>query len=260
MFRSLIDFSLRFRGVVVALACVVLVYGIEVARSAKLDVFPEFVPPQVVVQTEAPGLAAEQVEMLVTTPVEAGVNGLGHLTSLRSESIQGLSVVTVVFEEGTDVYHDRQLLAEKLAGISSRLPVGVHSPTMSALTSSTMDLLKIGLVSDRLSSMALRTFADWTLRPRLLAVPGVASVSVFGGEVRQLQIQVQPDRLLGHGLALTDVLAAARASTGIVGAGFIDTPNQRIVLETQGQAIDPCLLNTSPSPRDGLLSRMPSSA
>jgi CzcA family heavy metal efflux pump len=257
MFRFLVDFCLRFRGVVIALACVVLVYGIEVARSAKLDVFPEFVPPQVVIQTEAPGLAAEQVEMLVTTPVEAAVNGLGHLTALRSESIQGLSVVTVVFEEGTDVYHDRQLLAEKLAGISARLPLGVHSPTMSALTSSTMDLLKIGLVSERLSPMALRTFADWTLRPRLLAVPGVAQVSVFGGEVRQLQIQVQPDRLLGHGLALTDVLAAARASTGIVGAGFIDTPNQRIVLETQGQAIDPGVLaQVEVARRDGLSVRL----
>ena len=211
MFRSLVHFCLRFRGVVIALACVVLGYGIEVARSAKLDVFPEFVPPQVVIQTEAPGLAAEQVEMLVTTPVEAAVSGLGQLTALRSESIQGLSVVTVVFEEGTDVYHDRQLLAERLAGLSSRLPLGVHAPTMSALTSSTMDLLKIGLVSDRLSPMALRTFADWTLRPRLLAISGVAQVTVFGGEVRQLQIQVQPDRLLGHGLALADVLAAARA-------------------------------------------------
>jgi len=242
MFRSLVHFCLRFRGVVIALACVVLVYGIEVARSAKLDVFPEFVPPQVVIQTEAPGLSAEQVEMLVTTPVEAAVSGLGHLDTLRSESIQGLSVVTVVFEEGTDVYHDRQLLAERLAGLSSRLPLGIHPPTMSALTSSTMDLLKIGLVSDRLSPMALRTFADWTLRPRLLAISGVAQVTVFGGEVRQLQIQVQPDRLLAHGLALADVLAAARASTGIVGAGFIDTPNQRIALETQGQAIDPGVL------------------
>jgi CzcA family heavy metal efflux pump len=242
MLRSLVHFCLRFRGVVIALACVALAYGIEAARGAKLDVFPDFVPPQVGIQTEAPGLAAEQVEMLVTTPVEAAVNGLGHLAALRSESIQGLSVVTVVFEEGTDVYHDRQMLAEKLAGISSRLPLGVHQPTMSALTSSTMDLLKIGLVSDRLSPIALRTFADWTLRPRLLAVAGVAQVNVFGGAVRQLQIQVQPDRLLGHGLALGDVLAAARASTGIVGAGFIDTPNQRIVLETQGQASEPDVL------------------
>src|SRR5262249_24558585 len=135
----------------------------------------------------------------------------------------------------------------------SRLPAGVHSPTMSALTSSTMDLLKIGLVSERLSPMALRTFADWTLRPRLLAVPGVAQVSVFGGEVRQLQIPVQPDRSRGHGLALTDVVAAARAATGIIGAGFIDTPNQRIVLETQGQAVDPGVLaQVEVARRDGV--------
>src|SRR5499427_8047049 len=213
MLRSVVDLSLRFRGVVIALASLLLVYGVQTTRSAKLDVFPEFVPPRVTVQTEAPGLTAEQVEVLVTTPLEAAINGLGHLDALRSESIQGLSVVTVVFEEGTDIYHDRQLLAERLAGVATRLPMGVHAPTMSPLTSSTMDLLKIGLVSDRLSPMALRSFADWTLRPRLLAVAGVAQANVFGGEVRQLQIQVQPDRLLAHGLALGDVIAAARAST-----------------------------------------------
>jgi CzcA family heavy metal efflux pump len=238
MLRAVVDFCLRFRGVVIALASLLLVYGVQTTRSAKLDVFPEFVPPQVSVQTEAPGLTAEQVEILVTTPVEAVINGLGHLDAMRSESIQGLSVVTVMFEEGTDIFHDRQLLAERLAGIATRLPMGVAAPTMSPLTSSTMDLLKIGLVSDRLSPMALRAFANWTLRPRLLAVAGVAQVTVFGGEVRQLQIQVAPDALLARGLALADVLAAARAATGIVGAGFIDTPNQRIVLETQGQAID----------------------
>jgi CzcA family heavy metal efflux pump len=238
MLRAVVQLALRFRGVVIALACLVLAYGVLVARDAKLDVFPEFVPPQVSVQTEAPGLAAEQVEMLVTTPVETAISGLGQLSALRSESIQGLSVVTVVFDEGTDLFHDRQLLAERMAGIAARLPRGVRPPTMSALTSSTMDLLKVGLVSDRLSPMALRGFADWTLKPRLLAVPGVAQVNVFGGEVRQVQIQVQPDRLLAHGITLADVLAAARASTGIVGAGFIDTPNQRVVIETRGQAID----------------------
>ncbi len=242
MMRSIVHFCLRFRGVVIALAGLVLVYGVEVARNAQLDVFPDFVQPQVSVQTEAPGLAAEQVEVLVTTPVENAISGLGQLAALRSESIQGLSVVSVVFEEGTDIFRDRQLLAEKLAGIAGRLPAGVHAPTMSSLTSSTMDLLKIGLVTDRLSPMQLRSFADWTLRPRLLAVPGVAQVNVFGGEVAELQIQVHPDRLLAHGLALADVFAAARASTGVVGAGFIDTANQRVVLETEGQAVNPDLL------------------
>ena len=242
MLRATVERCLRFRGVVIAIACVVVVYGVAVARRAPLDVFPDFVPPQVSVQTEAPGLAAEQVEALVTTAVEGAISGLGHLSALRSESIQGLSVVTVVFEEGTDLYQDRQLLAERLAGVAAQLPVGTRPPTMSALTSSTMDLLKIGLVSDALPPLELRSFASWTLRPRLLAVPGVAQVNVFGGAVRELQIQVQPDRLLAHGLALGDVLAAARASTGIVGAGFIDTENQRVVLETEGQAIDPGVL------------------
>jgi len=239
MLRAIVSFCLRFRGVVIALAAIVLIQGFEAARHSKLDVFPEFVPPQVVVQTEAPGFSAEQVETLVTTPVEAAIGGLSRLASLRFESIQGLSVVTVVFEEGTDIFRARQLLAEKLTLAAARLPLGAHPPTMSAPTSSTMDLLKIGLVSDRLSPMALRALADWTVRPQLLAVPGVAQVTVFGGEVRQLQIQLVPDRLLAHGLGPAEVLAAARASTGVVGAGFIDTPNQRIVLETEGQAIEP---------------------
>src|SRR5262249_30907317 len=151
-----------------------------VARQAKLDVFPDFVQPQVTVQTEAPGLAAEQVEVLVTTPIENALGGLARLSALRSESIQGLSVVDVVFEEGTDIFRDRQPPAERLAVVADVLPASVKASTMSGLTSSTMDLLKIGLVSDRLSPMELRTFVDWTLRPRLVAVAGVAQANVFG--------------------------------------------------------------------------------
>ena len=212
------------------------------ARSAKLDVFPEFVPPQVVIQTEAPGLAAEQVEMLVTTPIEAAVSGLGHLTRCAPSRSRGSRSSRWSSRKGPTSTTTASCWRRGWPGSRPGSRSAFTPPTMSPLTSSTMDLLKIGLVSDRLSPMALRTFADWTLRPRLLAVSGVAQVTVFGGEVRQLQIQVQPDRLLGHGLALADVLAAARASTGIVGAGFIDTPNQRIVLETQGQAIEPDVL------------------
>jgi CzcA family heavy metal efflux pump len=209
------------------------------------------------IQTEAPGLAPDQVEALVTVPIEAALGGLGQLRALRSESIQGLSVVTAVFEAGTDVYRDRQLLAERLATVTNLLPAGTHPPAMSALTSSTMDVLKIGLVSSRLSPMELRAFADWTLRPRLVALPGVAQVNVFGGEVRQLQIQVEPERLRAHGLGIADVLAAARASTGIVGAGFVDTPNQRIVLETIGQATGPeALAQVAVARRDGVSVRL----
>ena len=242
MLNALVSFSLRFRGIVVALSCVLLGYGLYVAAHAKLDVFPDFVPPQVMVQTEAPGLSPEQVEMLVTVPVETTVSGLGSLESMRSESIQGLSVITIVFKEGTEIFRARQLLAEKLGELSGKLPTGVRSPKMSPMTSATMDLLKIGLVAEKLSPMELRTFADWTLKPRLLAVPGVAKCSAFGGEVRQLQIQVSPERLIAYDLALSDVLAAARVATGVLGAGFIETENQRILIQTEGQSLTPEIL------------------
>ena len=242
MLQALVQFSLKFRGIVVVLACVVLGYGLYVASNAKLDVFPNFVQPQVVIQTEAPGLSPEQVEVLVTRPIETTVNGLGDMESLRSESIGGLSIITVVFKEGTDVFRARQMLGEQLAESTGQLPAGVKTPKMSPLTSSTMDLLKIGLVSDKLSPMELRTFADWTLKPRLLSVPGVTRCIVFGGEVRQLQIQVLPERLLAYNLALSDVMAAARVSTAVMGAGFVETSNQRITIQTEGQALTPDVL------------------
>ncbi|HUC86584.1 MAG TPA: efflux RND transporter permease subunit [Candidatus Acidoferrales bacterium] len=237
MLKRLVELSLESRGVVIAVAVGFIGYGLFVASRAKLDVFPEFVQPQATVQTEAPGLAPEQVETLVTRPVENALNGAGNLDSIRSESIQGLSVVTAVFKEGTDIYIARQILAERLAQLGGELPAGVASPKMEPLTSSTMDLLKLGLTSDKLSPMALRTFADWTVRPRLLSVPGVAATKVFGGEVRQLQIQLRPDRLLALDVSVQDVSAAASAATGVRGAGFVETPAQRLVLQTEGQSL-----------------------
>src|SRR5580692_4616876 len=134
MLNRIVHLSLKFRGVVVTLACVVIGYGLYVAANAKLDVFPNFVPPQIEVQTEAPGLSPEQVEAIVTRPIENTINGLGNLESLRSESIPGLSVITAVFKEGTDIIVARQMLAEKLSETSGELPLGVKSPQMSALT------------------------------------------------------------------------------------------------------------------------------
>jgi CzcA family heavy metal efflux pump len=237
MLNRIVHFSLRFRGVVVVLACVLVGYGLYTAAHAKLDVLPNFVPPQVIVQTEAPGLSPEQVEVLVTRPVENTINGLGNMESLRSESIPGLSVITAVFKEGTDIFVARQMLAEKLSETAGELPTGVKAPMMSPLTSATMDLLKIGLVSERLSPMELRTLADWTVKPRLLSVPGVARCIVFGGEVRQLQVQVHPDRLMAFGLSIAEIVAAARVSTGVTGAGFVENANERIVIQTEGQAL-----------------------
>ncbi len=237
MLNAIVHFSLRFRGVVVALGAVLLGYGLYVAQHAKLDVFPDFVPPEVTVQAECPGLTAEQVETLVTRPIETAINGLGNLESMRSQSIQGLSVITVVFQEGTKILPARQLLTEKLGEVAGNLPAGVRAPTLSALTSATMDLLKIGLVSNTLTPMELRTFADWTLKPRLLAVAGVAQCNVFGGEVQQWQIQVHPGELVARNLTLEEVLAAARLASGVRAAGFIETSNERVLLQTEAPEV-----------------------
>jgi CzcA family heavy metal efflux pump len=235
MLKRLVEISLHRRGVVITLAMGLIFYGLFVASRARLDVFPEFVQPQVGVQTEAPGLSPEQVEVLVTRPVENAMNGAVNLEAVRSESIQGLSVVTAVFKDATDIFRARQMLSERLAQITGELPAGVGAPKMEPLTSSTMDLLKFGLTSEKLSPAELRAFADWTVRPRLLAVPGVAALKVFGGEVRELQIQFDPQQLKIFNVSVADVANAARAATGVRGAGFIETDAQRLPLLTEGQ-------------------------
>jgi CzcA family heavy metal efflux pump len=246
MLQRLVQFSITFRGVVIALACVLVGYGFYSLRRAKFDVYPDFAPPRVVIQTEAPGLSPEEVEALVTRPVETAVNGVPDIESIRSQSIQGLSVVTGVFEEHTDVYRARQTINERLSELTGQMPHGVKAPVMAPLTSAASLVLAIGLTSKRRSLMDVRTFADWTLRPRLLGVSGVAKVVNFGGEVRQLQIQVQPDRLAAFDLSINDVLSAARASTGVRGAGFVENEAQRIVLQTEGQALTPVELGEVP--------------
>jgi CzcA family heavy metal efflux pump len=234
----LIRSAIRARGMVVALAMLVAGYGAYSLTRIKYDVFPEFAPPQVSIQTEAPGLAPEQVELLVTRPIETAINGMSGVESLRSASIEGLSVVTVIFGPRSDIYRDRQLVAERLALAAGQLPQGIAAPAMTPLTSSTSTVLIIGLTSGRLSLMDLRTLADWTVRRRLLSVPGVAKVSVFGGEVKSLQIQVHPEALVRFGIGLDEVVAAARRATGTRGAGFVDTANQRLTLNTSGQSLN----------------------
>ena len=236
---ALVRFAIRFRGIVAALACVLVAYGVYALGRAKYDVFPEFAPPQVSIQTEAVGLTPEQVEVLVTRPIENAISGVPGVRTLRSTSIQGLSVVTVFFDSSSDIYRDRQVVAERLAAATQQLPQGLQPPVMTPLTSSTSRMLVIGLTSETRSLMELRTVADWTVRLRLLAVPGVANVTVFGGEKRSIQVQVHPDELIRYGLTLNDVLIAARRSTGVRGAGFVDTRNQRIVFQTEGQSLKP---------------------
>ncbi len=239
MLKAIVKFSLRFRGVVIALACALLFYGAYSLSQARYDIFPEFAPPQVSIQTEAPGLAPEQVELLVTLPIERAIVGTPGVDTVRSGSIQGLSVITVVFRSDSNIYLDRQFVGERLATLAGLLPAGVRPPIMTPLTSSASTVLELGLTWPGHSLMQLSTVADWTVKPSLLAVPGVAKVAVYGDEARQIQIQFQPERLIQYGVTANDILSAARQATAIRGAGFIDTSNQRIVLTSRGQSLTP---------------------
>jgi CzcA family heavy metal efflux pump len=247
MLSAIVGWTLQRPRLVVAAAVMLLVYGGVVLSRAKLDVFPDFVPAQAEVQTEAPGLTAEQVEQLVTRPVEQSVNGAAGVDSVRSESQAGISVVSVVFKEGSDPYRARQVVAEALSEIGG-LPAGVAAPKVSPLTSSTMDLLKIGFNSDKLTPMQLRDLVQWTIRPRILSAAGVARATVYGGEARRLEVRVRPDDLAARDLSVADVLAAVKASTGVSGGGYIDTPQQRILIEPRGQALSAADVAAAPLP------------
>ncbi len=235
MLSTIVHFSIRFRGVVLGLALLLTAYGIYEIMRAGLDIFPEFSPKMVIIQTESPGLSSEQVEILVTQQIENAIGGLINLNYIRSESIQGLSIVTVIFDEDSDIYRNRQLVAERLAGIGNRLPDSVEQPVIVPLASSSATILTIGITSEELDLMELREIADWTIVPRLLSVPGIADVNVFGGDIRQLQIQVLPENLRRYGLGIDEVARASRQATAILGAGFIENVNQRITLAISGQ-------------------------
>ncbi|MDP8984767.1 MAG: efflux RND transporter permease subunit [Pseudomonadota bacterium] len=238
MMRALVTLCVRHFGAVTALTVLALVLGCWGALRSPLDVFPEFVPSQVDIQTEAPGFAPQQVEELVTKQIENAVNGAAGLATMRSESIPGLSVVTITFRDGIDVHIARQGISERLSELGSSLPSGVGTPKLSPLVSSTMDLLKIGLLSDKVDAYTLRDTADWIIKPRLLAVPGVAHVIVFGGDVRQIQILPDVQKLASFDITLADLSDAARAALPLRGAGFIDLAAQRILLRSPTPAPD----------------------
>src|SRR5258706_256584 len=230
---ALIAFSLRFRGVVIALAALVIAAGAYSLGHATYDVFPEFAPPQAVIHTGAPGLSPDQVEVLVTQPLENALTGAPGLASLRSSSIQGLSIITANFDPASDVLRDRQVVSERLASSVGLLPRQAQAPSLTPLTSSTSTVLVAGLTSSRASLMDLRTSAEWLIKPTLMAVGGVAKVAIFGSGMRSLQVQVNPDRLVRLNFGLNDVTEAAARAAGVRGAGFIDSANQRLELKTE---------------------------
>lgn len=238
MMSALVRFAIRFYGVIIGLAVLMIVYGVYSLGQSDLNVFPEFAPTQVVIQTESPGLSASLVEKLVTQPIENVISGAIGLKSLRSQSIPGLSIITVVFHDRSDIYRNRQIVAERLNMVGNRLPPGIV-PNITPLTSSASTVMGLGVTSDKLSLMELRTLVDWHLTPHLMTIPGIADINVYGGEVRQFQIKLDPRKLMLYQLNVQDVEIAASRATGVRGAGYIQNDNQRIILNTQGQTTTP---------------------
>ncbi|MCV0403334.1 MAG: efflux RND transporter permease subunit [Chloroflexi bacterium] len=236
---GIVRWSLRFRRLVVALAAVTIIFGFTQLSSAPVDTLPEFSPPYVEVQTEALGLSAEEVEQLITVPLEADLlNGVAWLDKIESQSVQGLSSIVMTFEPGTDPIRARQVVAERLTQAHA-LPNVSKPPVMLQPLSSSNRVLMISLTSDELSLIDMSVLARWTVKPRLLGVPGVANVSIWGQRERQLQVLVDPHHLQAAGVSLDEVVETAgnalwvsplsflEASTPGTG-GFIDTPNQRL--------------------------------
>jgi CzcA family heavy metal efflux pump len=231
LLKALVKFSVSQPWLIVCLAVLFALTSAFTLAGAKLDVFPEFVPAQATLQAEAPGLSAEQVDRLVTRPIEDAARGANGVVSVRSQSIPGLSAVNVEFSEGSNVYIARQALTETLGDVAARLPPSVQAPKMSPLTSSTMDLLKLGFTSTKLSPMALRDYVAFSVRPRLLAVPGVARATLFGGEERRIIVQLQPQILAELGVNSDAVATSVRAALAAHAGGFVEAGGRRFEIE-----------------------------
>src|SRR6202453_3696579 len=223
MLAAIVRASLRNPGIVTALACLIAALGVAALVAARFDVFPDFAPPHVLVQTEAPGLHATQVEALVTRPLEGLLAGTENVKTVRSTSSQGLSAIQVEFDRGGDPYRQRQVVTERLAEFTGLLPDGVGAQLLSPLSSSMEYLVHFGYTSDKLSPIELRDLVQWTVKPQILSVPGVAQAQIFGGDVRERQIEVDPVKLSAANLSLDDVLATAKRATALIGGGYLET-------------------------------------
>ena len=207
MLNKIIHYSLHNRLVVLWAAVLLLIAGSYTAMHTDVDVFPDLTAPTVVIMTEANGMAAEEVEQLVTFPIETAVNGATHVRRVRSSSTNGFSIAWVEFDWGTDIYLARQIVSEKLAIVGESLPSNVGKPTLGPQSSILGEMMIIGLTADSTSMLDLRTIADWTVRPRLLSTGGVAQVDVLGGDIKEYQIQLDPKRMRHYGVSMSEVMA-----------------------------------------------------
>ncbi|MBI3650251.1 MAG: efflux RND transporter permease subunit [Acidobacteria bacterium] len=235
MLNRIISWSLQNRFIVLVASALMILFGLRSAQQAPLDVFPDFAPPQVIVQTEAPGFSPEEVEALVTSPIEATLNGTSSLTNIRSQSLAGISVITCTFEAKTNLFLARQLVNEKLSVARAQLPTTVHDPQMTPIQAPVGMVMKMTLTSDTVSPAALRDLAEWTIKPRLLAVPGISQVLILGGDLKEYQVIVSPERLRAYAVTLDEVMAATTEANRNAGGGFMVSPSQSLSIQGEGR-------------------------
>jgi len=233
MLNRIIRWSIEHRLIVIIAAIVLLGYGGVVTLQAPVDVFPDLTAPTVTVLTESHGMAPEEVEALVSLPIEAVMNGTAGVFRVRSNSAAGISIVFVEFSLGTDIFRARQLVSEKLGQV--RLPAGIRPPVLGPISSTMGEIMLISMNAKTTSSMDLRSMADWVIRPRLLGVPGVAQVMIIGGDTKQYQVLVDPARLRDYGLTLDEVTRAAGAANVNASGGFLERPDLEYFIRARGR-------------------------
>ncbi|HEY9853844.1 MAG TPA: efflux RND transporter permease subunit [Leptolyngbyaceae cyanobacterium] len=235
MLSTIIKWAIARRWLVILGAIVVTVWIFRTIIQMPLDVFPSFAPPQVEIQAEAPGLAPEEVESLVTLPIESAINGTPGVTVVRSSSAAGISAVKVIFNWGTDIYQARQLVTERLQQATSKLPEGVETPQISPISSPVGTVLQYAFTSQTTSLMEVRRIVDWQVTNRLLAVPGVSQVTAYGGDVRQYQVLVDPEKLKAFNVSLEDVVEATKAANANAPGGYLITPDREKLIRGIGR-------------------------
>ena len=251
MLNKIIQWSLRNRLMVVIAAVALLIYGGYVTLRTPVDVFPDLTAPTVTILTESHGLAPEEVESLVTLPIESAMNGTAGVYRVRSNSAIGISIVFVEFNLDTDIYRARQLVNEKLQQV--RLPAGVPPPVLGPISSTMGEIMLVSMTSTTTSPMELRSIADWTVRPRLLGVTGVSQVMIIGGETKQFQVLVDPARLADYGLTLEQVVEAVGASNANASGGFLERTNEEFLIRGRARVHTPeDLANSVITVREGV--------
>ncbi|HPI07861.1 MAG TPA: efflux RND transporter permease subunit, partial [Saprospiraceae bacterium] len=245
MLNRIIKYSLQNRLLILAASALLLIWGSYTALRMEVDVFPDLTAPTVVVLTEAHGMAPEEAERLVTFPIETAVNGSTGVRRVRSSTAAGISIVWVEFEWGSDVFRARQIVTEKMATVAERLPEGVGAPTLAPQSSIMGEIMLISVTSDSVTPIDLRTVADWSIRPRLLAIGGVSQVVVIGGEYKQFHILASPQRMLHYSVTLPELIEAARGSNRNAAGGFLREYGNEYIVTGVARTSDPAEIGKS---------------